>query len=163
MRLSAQQEYGLRCLLRIAERADHLPASSAAIAEAEGISPEYATRLMGPLCRGGLAIATRGPAGGYRLTRPAAEISMLDALEMLGGLFFEEAFCEHHSGHCRECIRAADCSLRAVWQHVDQAMRGLFAGISLADLQRPEGSVLPWLAAEHLGLIDTPHDRGASR
>jgi Rrf2 family protein len=163
VRLSSQQEYGLRCLLRIAERADHLPASSAAIAEAEGISPEYATRLMGPLCRGGLAIATRGPAGGYRLTRPAAEISMLDALEVLGDLFFEEAFCEHHSGHCRECARAADCSLRAVWEHVDHAMRGLFAHISLADLQRPEASVVPWLTAENLGLIKPPHDRGASR
>ncbi len=98
MHPSAQQEYGLRCLLRVAERAEEAPVSVAAVAEAEGISPEYAARLMGPLRRAGLVTSTRGAAGGYRLGRPAGEISVWDALQALGRSFFADAPPNRGSG-----------------------------------------------------------------
>ena len=157
MHPSAQQEYGLRCLLRIAERAEEAPVSVAAVAEAEGISPEYAARLMGPLRRAGLVTSTRGAAGGYRLGRPADEISVWDVLQALGRSFFAEGFCDCHSGQRRECVRATDCSIRALWRRADRALREAFAAISLADLQRSEQPMVVWLDAPQLAFVEHPH------
>ena len=73
MRLSAQEEYGLRCLLQVAKSATAGPIAINEIATREGISPEYAAKLMRALRRAGLVISTRGAAGGYHLARDPRE------------------------------------------------------------------------------------------
>src|SRR5262245_9986482 len=98
MKLSSQEEYGLRCLLRLGARG---PGGSLAIPEisrAEGISPDYVAKLMRILRRGGLVTSARGAAGGYTLARPADQITAREALDLLGGRIFEPDFCERHSG-----------------------------------------------------------------
>jgi DNA-binding IscR family transcriptional regulator len=47
---------------------------------------------------GGLVESVRGAEGGYRLARSAEAISVWSALEVLGGAFFSEQFCECHGG-----------------------------------------------------------------
>ena len=80
MQLLASEEYGLRCLLRVAS-ADHGgPVSISSIAREEGLSPEYTAKLMRELRLGELVESVRGAEGGYRLTRPAREISVFCAL-----------------------------------------------------------------------------------
>ena len=82
MRVLAQEEYGLRCLLRVAELTDAGPAPLSEIASAEGLSPEYAGRLLQRLRRAGFLDAARGPGGGYRLARPATGISVRSVIEV---------------------------------------------------------------------------------
>ncbi len=149
MQLLASEEYGLRCLLQLARaeaRAeDGAPVSISQIAGSEGLSPEYTAKLMRELRMGGLVESVRGTAGGYRLARPAADISVWSALSVLGGAFFSEAFCECHGGQQRQCVRSSDCSLRALWRAVQSALRETLEKISLADLQRDERAMVDFL------------------
>ena len=145
MQLLASEEYGLRCLLRVAHGGDEAPVSISQIAGAEGLSPEYTAKLMRELRLGALVNSVRGADGGYRLARPADEISIWCALQVLGGEFFPEGFCECHGGQKRECVRAGDCSIRALWRTVKAALRETLDAISLADLRRDELAMGAWL------------------
>jgi Rrf2 family protein len=146
VQLRASEEYGLRCLLQVARGWDAAPVALSAIADAEGLSLEYAAKLLRRLRLAGLVRSLRGANGGYRLSRAPEEISVWSALEALGGDFFARDFCECHSGARLRCVRASDCSLRALWRRVQAALRGALAGVSLADLARDERAMGAWLA-----------------
>ena len=148
MHILALEEYGLRCLLQVALRATDGTVTAQEIARAEGIGPEYVARIMGTLRAGGLVESTRGAGGGYRLARPASEISVWDALCVLGGEFFSKRFCECHSGQRRECVRETDCSIRALWSKVQRVLEETLRHISIEDLQREEPAMLEWLGLE---------------
>ena len=145
MQLLASEEYGVRCLLQVAAAEGGRPVSISRIAEAEGLSPEYAAKLMRQLRLGGLVDSVRGAEGGYRLARPASAISVWEVLQVLGGAFYTEGFCACHAGQRRQCVRASDCSLRALWRAVQHSLEQTLTGISLEDLRRDEGSMITWL------------------
>ena len=145
MHILALEEYGLRCLLQVALHDAEELVSAQEIARAEGMGPEYVARIMGTLRAGGLVESTRGAGGGYRLARPADKISVWDAIEVLGGAFFPEGFCDCHPGRCRECVHITDCSVRALWRKVENTLKATLNAISLEDLQRDETSMVTWL------------------
>ncbi len=145
MHILALEEYGLRCLLQVAMRGAEGPVSAQEIARAEGMGPEYVARIMGTLRAGGLVESTRGAGGGFRLAHPAGEISVWDAITVLGGEFFPEGFCACHPGRRRECIHSTDCSIRALWRKTQGVLHEALAGISLEDLRRDERSMVSWL------------------
>jgi len=140
MQLLAQEEYGLRCLLELA-RHDARPRTIHQIAAAEGLSPDYAAKLLRELRRGGLVESTRGAAGGYRLAREAGAITAWDAIAALGGSLFPSDFCECHPGREARCVRSSDCALRAIWRAADGAVRSVLSGVTLADLVTSESAM----------------------
>jgi Mn-dependent DtxR family transcriptional regulator len=71
MKLSTQEEYGLRCLLQLARAGDAASLTIAEMSEREGISSPNVAKIMRILRRAGLVRSTRGKAGGYYLSRPA--------------------------------------------------------------------------------------------
>jgi Rrf2 family iron-sulfur cluster assembly transcriptional regulator len=145
MKLSAQEEYGLRCLLRLAR---HKPDSSVTIAElsqAEGISVPYVAKLVRILRRGGFLTAVRGQAGGYMLARPASQIVVGEALALLGGRLFEPAFCNEHSGMERNCTNTVDCSIRSLWRTVQLVVDQVLARTTLQDLVSDEQQMTTWV------------------
>ncbi len=143
----SQEEYGLRCLVQVAKHSSPEPLTIPEIAEREGLSPEYTAKLMRALRTGGLVSSTRGASGGYRLARDAREITAWQVLEVLGGSFFPQGFCDEHPGQLRDCVHTADCSIRALWRRVEGAVRGVLANVTLADLLRGERPMVAWLAA----------------
>jgi len=145
MQILAIEEYGLRCLLQVAFHPGPGPMAAPEIARAEGLGPEYVGRIMGALRAGGLVVSTRGASGGYHLARPANEIGVWEAIEVLGGEFFPEGFCDCHPGRRRECVHVTDCSIRAVWRRVEGTLKAALNAISLEDLQRDETSMVTWL------------------
>ena len=80
MKISAQEEYGIRCLLRLAEQGAGGILTIPGLARAEGLSPPYVAKLMRILRKGGLVKSVRGQAGGYMLTRPLGQIRVAEAL-----------------------------------------------------------------------------------
>jgi Rrf2 family protein len=138
MKLSAQEEYGLRCLLALA-RADG-PLTIPEIARAERIAEPNTAKLLRILRRAGLVSAHRGHTGGYSLSRPAAEMNLGEVLSTLGGRIFDSAFCEKHAGGAPRptspgrCAHSRDCSVRSVWQLVQSAVDDVLGRVSLADL-----------------------------
>lgn len=80
MRLSTKARYGLRALCHVAHRGY---ASAQVIAEQQSIPSRYLEEIIGELRKAGLVIGKRGPRGGYRLARPAAEITLAEVLDAL--------------------------------------------------------------------------------
>jgi Rrf2 family protein len=144
MRLTSNEEYGLRCLLRLGqERRGSLTIPE--ISEAEGISQAYAAKLLRLLRRGALVKAARGNIGGYSLARPANEILLSDVMNVLGGRLFEDDFCETHSGQMSNCAREADCSLRILWRDIQSAVDQVLQRTTLEDLFRDEKQMFAWI------------------
>ncbi len=148
MQLSAQEEYGLRCLIQLARHDGRKPLRIQDIAEAEGLSFEYVAKLVRVLRKAELATSTRGAGGGYRLGRPAEEINMWEAIEALGEPFFPVKFCESHAGLKTYCVHSGDCSIRGVWRGVNDLLETALSAVTLADIcGRGESSTYGWLAA----------------
>jgi Rrf2 family protein len=144
MKLTSQEEYGLRCLLRVGREADGESLTIPELARAEGISEPNVAKMMRILRRGGFVKSTRGQSGGYALSRPASEIAVGHVLAVLGGRLFEPAFCEGHSGIERLCTHMPDCSIRSVWRMVQQAVDQVLSQITLKDLLRTEPEMNAW-------------------
>ena len=157
MKLTSQEEYGLRCLLRVGREEDGGSLTIAELARAEGISEPNVAKMMRILRRGGFVKSTRGQSGGYALSRPASEIAVGHVLAVLGGRLFEPAFCEGHSGIERLCTHMPDCSIRSVWRMVQQAVDQVLAQITLKDLLRSEPEMNAWHESAHRLPTYSPH------
>ena len=134
MKVSAQEEYGLRILIRIASCKDSDGVSVPQIAEAEGLTSHYAAKLTRELRLAEFVHSTPGNKGGYILARPASEIIIKDVLETLGGVVFDNQFCKSHAGVMRFCTNSVDCSARSLWQIIQFTLDKLLVQITLQDL-----------------------------
>lgn len=108
----------------------------AEIAQAQHLSLAYLEQLFGPLRRADLVTATRGPGGGYRLTRPASAISIAAIVEAV-----DEPI---HATRCEEggpgCLAGERCLTHDLWAELGDQIRLFLAGVTLADVV--EGRVL---------------------
>src|SRR5262245_29908824 len=119
MKVTAQEEYGLRCLVHLAAATSDRPLTVHEIAEREGLSAPYAAKLMNLLREAGLVDSVRGRAGGYYLTRPAVDITVSEILAALGGQIFESHFCDRFPGEEDACVHLGDCSIRSLWGTIE--------------------------------------------
>jgi len=144
MKITAQEEFGLRCLLRLAGSGSSASLTIHDIAAAEGLSVPYVAKLMAVLRQGGLIDSERGRAGGYHLKLPADQIGLGSVLLVLGEpLFDEDSYCERHAGTHNDghCVHQTACSLRGLWRALEQCMRGALNRVTLADLLQDEGRI----------------------
>src|SRR5437660_11919009 len=103
MKLSSNEEYGLRCLVRIGYAGAGGSLTIPEMSQAEGVSPAYAAKILRDLRKGGFVKAARGKDGGYTLARPAEAIVIGDVVNLLRGRLFEIDFCCSHSGQGATC------------------------------------------------------------
>ena len=146
MKLTANEEYGVRCLVRLAYAG--YSGGSLTIPEislAEGVSPAYAAKILRVLRKGGFVKAARGKEGGYTLARPAAEIAIGDVIDALGGRLFESNFCDSHAGQALICTRSVDCSVRSLWRAVQVAVDHVLSKTTLHDLLQNEEEMNSWV------------------
>ena len=139
MKFSAQEEYGLRCLLRIAkfyavEKSLTIPE----ISRAEGISEHNAGKILRVMRIGGLLESSRGQIGGYTLTRPPDQISVGEILKVLGGRLFDDEFCSTHTGAMDICTNSIDCSVRSLWKMIQDSVDSIVSKMTLKDLMARE-------------------------
>src|SRR5262249_45092073 len=144
MKITAQEEYGLRCLLRLAQEPAGLALTIPEIATAEGLSSPHVAKLPPVLRQGRLIDSVRGRAGGYHLARSPADITLGAVMLVLGERLFDEpGFCQKHPGTESDghCVHLGDCTLRALWHTLEHWMRRALDRISLADLLQSEGRI----------------------
>jgi Rrf2 family iron-sulfur cluster assembly transcriptional regulator len=120
MKITSQEEYGLRILLRIARCHDDESMSIQALSVAEGLSAAYVAKLTRILR--------------YILAKPATDINVNDVLKTLGGSLFAKDFCSDFSGAKKLCTNSVDCSVRSLWQMVQFSVDQLLDKLSLYDL-----------------------------
>ncbi|HUQ92891.1 MAG TPA: Rrf2 family transcriptional regulator [Bryobacteraceae bacterium] len=134
MKLSAQEEYGLRCLLHMARLEEGQSLSIPEISKAEGLSVPNVAKLMRLLRLGGMVTSVRGQSGGYTLARAAEDITVSSVMDVLGGRFFGTKFCERHAGLEKVCNHSSDCAIRMVWTTVQEVLDIVLKKITLKDL-----------------------------
>jgi Rrf2 family protein len=134
MKLSSQEEYGLRCLLRVATSSDAGYLTINEISEDEGLSASYVAKLMRILRQRGFVRSVRGQVGGYALARPAEKIVVGEVLAALGGRLFDPHFCFEHSGLERTCRKLRECSIRTLWRTLQILADQVLSKVTLADL-----------------------------
>ena len=85
MRVSAKVDYAVRAMCELAALDGVAPVKAEKIAEAQGISRSFLENILVDLKRAGLVRASRGRDGGYRITKPASEISIADIIRSIEG------------------------------------------------------------------------------
>ncbi len=153
MKLSSQEEYGLRCLLQIARAGEGKSLTIAEVSKREGISASNVAKLMRLLRRADLVHSTRGMAGGYSLSRPASEVQLLEVVTVLGGRLFDEDFCDRHAGLEALCLHDSECSIRPVLRRLQAAVDQVLGQITLQSLLACERDVTELI---HPGAVPLP-------
>jgi len=135
MKITAQEEYGLRCLLQLARlTANSDLASLHDIAKAEKITPDYTAKLLMVLRQANLVESVRGKSGGYRLARTSEKIYLDEVIRALSGEFFETNSCNQFPGNEAKCVHISCCSIRSVWMSISGVLFKLLKQVTLKDL-----------------------------
>ncbi len=130
MKLSTKGRYGLRALIDLALYSENEAVSIQSIAKRQNISDSYLEQLMRKLRSAGLIVSVRGAQGGYKLARPANEISVGDVLRALEGSL-EAVTC---GGEDHSCQGADLCVTRFVWERINSSIRDTVDSIMLSQL-----------------------------
>lgn len=105
-----------------------------AISERQAISRKYMEQIVPLLCRGGLLESCRGHLGGYRLAKPADEISVADVLRLTEGSLAPVA-CLHSNGECGDRNK---CPAYPVWVGLEKVITDYLEGVKLTDMSETD-------------------------
>ena len=141
MKITAQEEYGLRCLLQLAQANAEEGLTVKEVASREGLSPAYVEKLLRLLGKAGLIHSVRGTHGGYLLSRKPQEITLRDVVKALGSVLTTEEICDRHPGNRTSCIHIDDCCIRSAWATLTHAIEGFMGKVRISDLVGPEAKV----------------------
>jgi Rrf2 family protein len=137
MKVSAKAEYACLAMLALAQqRGDASPLRIREISQSHGIPERYLVQILLQLKSAGLVASTRGAAGGYRLTRPAAAIVLSEVLSAIDGP-------ENANRQIPPRNRPAAQILDAVWDKVRRAEREVLERTTIAELVE-QSSPLEW-------------------
>jgi len=126
--IPAKVDYGMRALLALADRGE------AATADAPAEEQKLPTRFLGAILidlrRAGIVSSQRGAEGGYRLARPANDISVADVMRALDGPLAEVRGLRPEAAH----YEGAAVHLQDVWVAVRASMRNVLERVTLDDV-----------------------------
>lgn len=130
MKITARTEYGIRAMYALAKAAGSGPLSMRAIASDQQIPENFLEQLLSQLKRAGLVRATRGPSGGYELSKGPAEVSFSDIVSALEG---PVALCDCIDDTA-SCDRLKGCPVHPVWARISAGLNELLERSTLADM-----------------------------
>jgi Rrf2 family protein len=138
MKVSAQEEYGLRCILQIAlhqKSGRGNPLTLGEIAREEGLTVPHVAKLIRTLRKAGLVRSVLGRAGGYSLSRTAEKICLAEVLSALGGgRLYDTSYCDRHAGDLKVCTHMVDCSIRSLWGVLEDLLERVLRRTMLSEL-----------------------------
>jgi Rrf2 family transcriptional regulator, cysteine metabolism repressor len=135
MRLTAKSEYGLLAMIELACRTTSGPVSAREISERQSVPPKYLEQLFVALRKAGLVTAVRGARGGFELSRPSGEITVLEIVEALEGPL-RPTVCD--AERAAACGKDGICAAAGVWEKATSAVREVFSSTTLDTLARDQ-------------------------
>jgi Rrf2 family iron-sulfur cluster assembly transcriptional regulator len=153
MRLSTKGRYAVMAVVDLAGREGDAPVTLAEISERQDISLSYLEQLFAKLRRGGLVQSVRGPGGGYRMSRPAAETRISEII-MAVDEPIPATRCRPGSG--RGCMRdGARCLTHDLWDVLGQQIHFFLNSVTVADvIDRKVGGAVPGIAPPGMSAAD---------
>lgn len=116
-------DYAVRSMIFIASMADNTSVLRCELARHESIPPSFVAKILTRLVRAGLLRSSRGARGGFRLARPASQITLLDVIEAIEGRFV-----------LRARSRLGSPATRRVWDQVQDELCQVLRRTTLEEL-----------------------------
>ncbi len=129
MKLTTKGRYAVTAMLDLAIHYDRGAVALAEISLRQGISLSYLEQLLAQLRRKALVVSTRGPGGGYRLSRSPHEISIAQIIDAI-----EEHIDATQCGGLMNCQDDNPCLTHFLWQDLSVQIRNFLTDISLGNL-----------------------------
>ncbi len=129
MRLSTKGRYAVTAMLDLALHHDVGPVALTDIAETQHISVSYLEQLFARLRKNGLVEGMRGPGGGYRLSRPAGEITIAQVIAAV-----DEQIDMTRCAGKEDCQDGEKCLTHELWVDLSKQLYAFLDGITLGDM-----------------------------
>ena len=155
MRITTLAEYGVICALHLARRAAEGPITGREIAANERLPVDYVEQILLRLRRADIVRSTRGARGGYELARSAETISIRAVIAASESTTFD-LHCVSHPVEEERCSASHTCSIRPVWQLLQQKIDDVLEGIRLSDLLHDESEVRTLVGLPDRSTADAP-------
>lgn len=145
--ITTSVEYALHGLLWLVD--SDVALSAREIAEVQGISPSFLAKIFPRLEKAGIVAASEGVRGGYRLARPAGQITFLEVIDAVEGEkpLFD---CQEVRGRCAlfgdaapQWATSGTCAIHAVMLQAEKAMREALAAQTLGEVAARFGRKAP--------------------
>lgn len=134
MRLTTKGRYAVTAMLDLAVHANENPVPLADISQRQGISLSYLEQLFSRLRKEGLVDSARGPGGGYRLSRAASEITVVQVISAI-----DETVEATRCGGLANCQDGEPCLTHELWSDLSRQIYDFLSGINLAQLVERRG------------------------
>lgn len=135
MVVSTKGRYALRVLIDIAKSGADSYVTLKDISQRQGLSEKYLESIIKVLVTNGLVKGLRGKKGGYRLARPAEEITAWDVISITENDFYVVACMNPDSPKCE---REASCVTLPMWKDFNETMMAFFKKYTIAELAAKE-------------------------
>ncbi len=129
LRVSKLTDYATLLLAELARQPESLRAATE-LAEVTRLELPTVSKVLKLLGSAALVQSQRGMAGGYRLARPASDISVAQIVEAIDGPIGMTR-CSARAGECRH---EPHCTARVSWQHISRAIERVLTEMTLADM-----------------------------
>jgi Rrf2 family protein len=139
LQISRRIEYGLRAMVCLAAQPEGRVMSFREIARRMTVPQDFLAKILKQLVTRRLVASTRGARGGYKLGRPAREISFLEVIEAVEGPVVVNLCQEGHDA----CRMSRACTLYGVWKRGQEQMLDVYRTatldqLAMAELRMPE-------------------------
>ena len=129
MKLTTKGRYAVTAMLDLALHCNEGTVSLADISQRQGISLSYLEQLFSRLRKQGLVTSTRGPGGGYCLSRDAAQIAVADVITAVDEIV-DATRCQGK----QNCHDSHACLTHDLWVDLSTQIHDFLSNITLADL-----------------------------
>lgn len=134
MKLTTKGRYAVTAMLDLAFHGKEGPVSLADIARRQGISLSYLEQLFTRLRKEGLVTSTRGPGGGYSMSRPADHIAVAQVISAV-----DENVDATRCGGLSNCQNEQQCLTHDLWTDLSRQIFNFLNDITLGQLMRRSG------------------------
>ncbi len=135
MRLTTKGRFAVTAMIDLAMRQHQGPVTLAGISQRQKISLSYLEQLFGKLRRHELVDSTRGPGGGYTLSRSAKEVTVADIIFAV-----DEPIDATQCGGKENCTDDGQCMTHELWSTLNKKIVEFLDSISLADMVEQQRS-----------------------
>lgn len=133
MRFTTKTEYGLICLLYMAQHEGVKPVTAKEIVTGEQYSIAFIEKILQKLRKANIVKAHHGIQGGYTLAKDPTEITFKDIVVALEGGTFE-VFCEPENREKIVCTHFSACGVKSIWHQTKEVLDTFFDSITLQSI-----------------------------
>ena len=132
MRVTTKGRYALRAMINLAQNDGDKPLSIKKITEVEDLSPIFLEQIFTKLKKYGLIQSIRGAGGGFRLSKPADDISVKDILEAVEEGIRLTPCCASETVPAEKCVKSSICRAKSFWNDANAHIMDFFGSYSLS-------------------------------